>query len=317
MSPALGKHINLGNNGPAGNSLTWGKSSNELFVYAGKLLRLDLNSKKIEPISELGIVGRTNENSGLVLVGKIGGQWGYYKYDYSSAKVELLRSFTTTESTNFHIANNHMFFYTAPASPTPPPCTGYCWPLPLPGNPGSFYYIDNFTGIQTLLPGKTFHSFSKDGTKAILFDKGSKPIYIFDNITKQFTDSLSYQNLQVTTGLFYDDVLKAFEVTILDNVTIKNYKTGQVLHNYQSKINFLELERLSFDQTKLYYKGGILNGGSMVIAMFDMNTGVEQIIAEAPYLAGGGIPMDEFVISDDNKKMAFLHATGIYIKNIP
>jgi len=46
----------------------------------------------------------------------------------------------------------------------------------------------------------------------------------------------------------------------------------------------------------------------------DMATNTEKIIADLPFLPGGGLPFNSFVLSDDNKKMVTQSGNELYLK---
>ena len=109
-------------------------------------------------------------------------------------------------------------------------------------------------------------------------------------------------------------MLQSLEVDVLGNITIKNFNTGQVLRQHQTNNVGLDDFGVSADGTKLYYSGGILNGNSLKILSYDIATNTEKIIAELPFLPGGGLPFDYFVLSDDNKKMVMQSGNDLYLK---
>ena len=152
--------------------------------------------------------------------------------------------------------------------------------------------------------------FSTDGSRAILSGQQAGRMYVFDNNSRTIIDS-SDVNSTATFGLFFQSgVLQSFEVDGIGNITIKNFNTGQVLRQYQTNNVALDGFRVSADGTKIYYRGGVLNGNSLKILLYDIATNTEKIIADVPYLAGGGTPFDSFVLSDDNKKMITRKARG-------
>jgi hypothetical protein len=137
---------------------------------------------------------------------------------------------------------------------------------------------------------------------------------VFDNTSRTIIDSSDLYNTS-TFGLFFNSgVLQSFEVDVLSNITIKIFNTGQILRQYQTNNVGLDDFRVSADGTKLYYRGGISNGNSQKILLYDIATGTEKIIADLPFLPGGGRPFGYFVLSDDNKKMVTQSGTISILK---
>jgi len=319
MTAQLGKLIYLGNHGYSRTTPVWGKNSDELFINAStEILRIDIAAKKLEVVDNSGVVvtGKTHENSGVILFGKINNEHGYYVYNFSSKSLEKIITFPHDQGTIINIAGNNIFYYISPpGSPPPPPCNGYCWSLPGPFVPGTFYHLDKQTQQITDLKNKQFDLFSTDGSKAILSSMLENRIYVFDNNSRTIIDSSNVNFNASVFGLFYhDNVLQSFELDVLSNITIRNFTAGQILRQYQSNFIAVTAVRVSTDGTKLYYSGGILNGNSMKILMYDIEANTEVIIADIPFLAGGSQPLSYFVLSDDNKKMAVQYLNDLYLK---
>ncbi len=319
MTAQLGKLINIGIHGYSGATPVWGKNSDELFITASpEILRIDIAAKKLEVVDNSGLVvtGKTHENSGVILFGKINNEHGYYVYNFSSNSPEKIITVPYNQGTIINIAGNNIFYYISPpGSPPSPPCNGYCWSLPGPYVPGTFYHLDKQAQQITDLKDKQFSLFSTDGSKAILSSMLESRIYVFDNNSRTIIDSSNVNFNASVSGLFYhNNVLQSFERDVLGNITIKNFTTGQILRQYQSNFIAITAFRASTDGTKLYYSGGILNGNSMNILMYDIEANTEEIIADIPFLAGGSQPLGYFVLSDDNKKMAVQYLNDLYLK---
>ena len=315
MTSQLGKLISLGNHGYSRETPVFGKNSDELFITAStEILRIDIAAGKLEVIENSGglATGKTNENSGVIFLGKINNEFGYHVYDFSSNSTEKIITVPTNLGTLINIAGNNIFYYSSPGSPPSPPCNGYCWPLPGPVTPGTFYHLDKQTQQITDLKNKQFGLFSTDGSKTILSSTLESRMYVFDNNSRTIIDS---SNVNITASPFYhDNVLKSFERDVLGNITIKNFTTGQVLRQYQSDFIAISAPRVSKDGTKLYYSGGMLNGNSMNILIYDIEANTEETVADIPFLSGGGQPIGYFVLSDDNKKMAVQYLNDLYLK---
>ena len=317
MTAQLGKRINLGSHGFSRETPFWGKNSDELFITAStEILRVDIAAKKLEVVENTGglITGKTHENSGVIFLGKINNEFGYHVYNFSSNTTEKIISVSSNEGTLINIAGNNIFYYSTPGSPPSSPCNGFCWPIPGPAVPGTFYHLDKQTKQITDLKNKQFRLFSTDGSQAILSSMLESRMYVFDNNSKTIIDS-SDLNFTSEFGLFYhDNVLKSFERDVLGNITIKNYPTGQVFRQYPSNFIVLSPFRVSADGTKLYYGGGILNGNSMNIIIYDIEANTEEVIADIPFGLGGTQQVGYFVLSDDNKKMAVQYLNDLYLK---
>ena len=314
MSAQLGKLIYLGHHGYSRSTPFWGRNSDELFLTAStEILRIDFAAKKVEVVENSGslVTGKTNENSGIIFLGKINNQRGYYVYNFSSNSTEKIIEVPDNQGSRLNIAGNNIFYYLSPVSIPRPPCNDYCWPIPGPGLPGTFYHLDKQTQQKTELKNKQFMLFSPDGSRAFLSSPWEGRMYVFDNTSRTIIDSLALTG----DGLFYHSgVLQSFEVDVLGKITIKNLNTGQILQQYQTNMVGLDGFRVSADGTKLYYSGGILNGNSMKLLLYDMATNTEKTIADLPFLPGGGMPFDSFVLSDDNKKMVIQAVGGLYLK---
>ncbi len=317
MSAQLGKLIYLGDHGYSRSTPFWGRNSDELFITAAtEILRIDIAAKKVEVVENSGglVSGKTNENSGIIFLGKINNQLGYYVFNFSSNSTEKIIAVPNNQGTVINIAGNNIFYYLSPVSIPNPPCNGFCVPFPGPFVPATFYHLDKQTQQITDIKNKQFMLFSTDGSRAILSSQLERRIYVFDNNSRTIIDS-SDLNSTFSFGLFFHSgVLQSFEVDVLSNITIKNFNTGQVLRQYQTNNVALDGLRVSADGTKLYYSGGVLNGNSLKILLYDIATNTEKIIADLPFLPGGGSPLNSFVLSDDNKKMVTQSGNDLYLK---
>jgi hypothetical protein len=322
MSAQLGKLIYLGDHGYSRSTPFWGRNSDELFITAStEILRIDIAAKKVEVVENSGglVTGKTNENSGVIFIGKINNQHGYYVFNFNSNSTEKIIEVPINQSAIINIAGNNIFYY---LSPVPrPPCNDYCWPIQEPFVPRTFYHLDKQTQQKTDLKNKRFMLFSTDGSRAILSSQRERRMYVFDNASRTIIDSLDL-NSTFNFGLyFHSGVLQSFEADVLGKITIKNLNIGQILQQYQTNMVALDNFRVSADGTKLYYSGGILNGNSRKILLYDIPTNTEKTIVDIPnlprsswYLPGGGSPFGSFVLSDDNKKMVLRYENDIYLK---
>lgn len=317
MSAQLGKLIYLSNHGFSRSTPFWGRNSDELFITAStEILRIDIAAKKIDVVeNSAGLVtGKTNENSGIIFLGKVNDQLGYYIFNFSNNSTEKIIEVPDNQGTAINIAGNNIFYYLSPVSIPAPPCNGYCWPVPGPFVPATFYHLDKQTQQKTMLENKQFMLFSTDGSRAILSSQLERRMYVFDNTSKTISDSSNLNSTSFLGLFFHNEVLQSFEVDVPGNITIKKFKTGEILRQYQTNNVALDGFRISADGTKLYYSGGALNGNSLKILLYDITTNTEKIIADIPFLPGGGLPFNSFVLSDDNTKMVTQSGNNIYIK---
>ncbi len=318
MSAQLGKLIYLGDHGYSRSTPFWGRNSDELFITAStEILRIDIAAKKVEVVENSGglVSGKTNENSGIIFLGKINNQLGYYVFSFSSNSSEKIIAVPNNQGTEIKIAGNNIFYSLYPVSIPNPPCNGFCFPFPGASVPATFYHLDKQTQQITDLKNKQFMLFSTDGSKAILASQLERRIYVFDNTSRAIVDSSDINNDAFSFGLFfYSGVLQSFEVDVLGYITIKNFNTGQVLRQYQANFASLEGLRVSADGTKLYHSVGFSNTNSQKIFLYDIATNTEKIIVDLPFLPGGVLPIDALVLSDDNKKMVTLSGNDLYLK---
>jgi hypothetical protein len=317
LSAQLGKRIYLGNDRFSRSTPVWGRNSDELFItVSGEILRIDLAAKKVDIVDKSGglVEGKTNENGGIIFRGKINNQGGYYVFNFSTNSTEKIISVSDNQGTLINISGNDIFFYSSLVSPPGPPCNGFCWPAPGPFVPATFYHLDKQTQQITNLENKRFLLFSMDGSQTILSSQSEQRLYVFDNSSRTIIDS---SDLAGISGLFFHvGVLRSFGLDVAGTITIKNFFTGQVLRQYQAGNVVVSGFRVSTDGTKLYYSGGSSNGNSLKILLYDITTNTEKTIAELPFLAGGGLPFESFVLSDDNKKMVAQSGNDLYIKVI-
>lgn len=317
MSAQLGKLIYLGENGYSRSLPVWGRNSDELFITASRgILRIDIPAKKVEVVENSGglVTGKTNENSGIIFIGNINTQHGYYVYNFSSNSTEKIIAVPYNQSTLINIANNNIFYSLSPVTIPSTPCNGYCWPIPGPFVPATFYHLDKQTQQITYLKNKQFKFFSTDGSIAILSSQLERRMYMFDNTSRTIIDSSDLNSTSSFGLFFYKGVLQSFEFDILGNITIKKFNTGQIIQQYHTDIITLNDLRVSADGTKLYYSGGILNGNSWKIFLYDIATNKEKIIADLPFQLGGALPFQSFVLSDDNTKMVTQSGNDLYLK---
>lgn len=320
LSDQLGKRVYLGKNRYVGSTPVWGRNSDELFINASsEILRVDMAASKIEVINNSGGVaaGKTNENSGVLFMANINNQPGYYLYKFHTNSIEKIKEVPTNQGSLLHISGNNAFYYLAAATIPNPPCNGYCWPIPGPFVPATFYHIDLQTQQTTDLRNKQFMLFSPDGSSTILSSQLERRMYLFDNNSRNITDSSDLTSNAFFFGLFFHNgLLHSFEIDVHRNIIIKNFYSGQVTRQYQSNLLFDGL-KVSGDGTKLYYIGGVFNENSQKLGIYDIIANTEKIIAELPYLPGGGRPFDNAVLSDDNTKVVIQAGNDLYLKILP
>jgi hypothetical protein len=309
--------ISHGSHGYNRSTPFWGRNSDDVFLTAStEILQVDLAVESIKVINNAGslITGKTNENSGIIFMGQVNNELGYHLFDFSSRSIEKIMSIQVNQGIIMHISGNNIFYNLFPNSAPNPPCTGYCTPFPGPYILGTFYHLDKQTQQITNLENKKFKLFSPDGSTAILSHQIENRIYVFDYASKTILDSTNL-DYAPSYGLFFrNGELHSFDVDVFNNLTIKKLTTGQILQTYKSEHIALEGFQTSKDGTKIYYSGGMLNGNSLKILLYDIATNTEKVIADVPFLPGGGSPFSYFVLSDDNKKMLVQSENDLYVK---
>lgn len=317
MSAELGKLIDLRDHGYS-KFIVWGRNSDELFISAStEILRMDFATNKVEVIENRGglAIGKTNENSGMIILGTVNNQSGYHIFNFNSNSSEKIVSVPNNQGTLINIAGNNIFYYITPVSQPIPPCDGFCWPAPGPFVPATFYHLDKQTQQIIDLKNKRFEIFSEDGSKAILSSQIERRMFVFDNNTRTIVDSADINSTNSKFGLFFQsEVLHSYDVDILGNITIKNFNTDQILRQFSTNKIISSNIQISADGTKLYYSGGVLNTNSYMILLYDIATNTEKIIVDLPFLEGGATPIDFFLLSDDNKKMVIKSGNDLYLK---
>lgn len=320
LSAQLGKLINFPDTRYFRRPAFWGINSDELFIkVSANLLRIDFASRKIEEIevSDGTFTGKTNENSGIIFKGKIKYQYGFYVFNFNSKSIEKIISVPEKQITAINIAGNNIFFYQSVSPFSYLPCNGsYCWTMPGTFVPSIFYHLDMQTQQKTDLDNKQFILFSPDGSKAVLSGHIERRIYLYDIASRTIIDSADVNNDYASSfGLFFHEgVLHSFESDVHRNITIKNANSGQVIRQYQTNIFVFSDIRVSTDGTILYFSGG--SNGTHKIMLYNISTNTQKIIADLPYLQGGSLPFEDFVLSDDNKKMVIEAGGNLYLKEL-
>lgn len=321
LSPHLGKLIYLSDYGLGSGTPFWGRNSDEIFItVSDKILKVDLANEKVAALETQGgaIIGKTNENSGLIILGRINTDICYYTVSLHNNNIEKIISVPLNQGSRINIAANNIFYYQSPISTPLPPCNGYCWGIPGPFVAATFYHLDKQTQEITPLRDKYFLLFSTDGSKSILGSRLQQRMYVFDNTSRTITDSALYNTFYSRVyGLFYyNGVLHSYETDVFGKITIKDFFTSQVLQQYETnKVGFEDI-KVSRDGTKLYYTAGFINGGKLQIQLYDLGTNSEKLIAELAFLPGGARPFDYFILSDDNKKIAIKAGADLYVKAV-
>lgn len=313
MSTQLGKQIKLGDHG-YGRSILWGRNSNELFITAStEILRMDFAANKLEVIESRGglVTGKTNENSGIVFLN----QSGYNLFNFSTNSIENIMPTPSNQGSLLNISGNNIFYALFPVSKPPTPCSGYCWPAPGPFVPATFYHIDKQTQKITDLKNKRFLVFSQDGSKTILSSQIESRMFVFDNVGRTIIDSADVKSTNSQFGLFFQKgVLQSYDVDILGNITVKNFNTDGIIKQFFTNLILFDEIKVSADGTKLYYSGGVLNGNSMKILLYDIATNIQTVLVDIPFLDGVATPVDFFLLSDDNRKLVTRSGNDLYVK---
>jgi hypothetical protein len=331
MSPQLGKKINLSKYGNIPKNQCWGRNADELFVSTGSngTLRLQFSINTIQTLEGSGglIVGRTNENSAVIIATSINGANGIYTYSYSNGMLEKILSIPMQTGIRINIAENHMLYYSALFGPPTNPCTSP-WDFWCSNSPSvissSFVYIEKTSRQAVALEKKSFECFSKDSRYTLLSDRtNSLKYYIFNNQLKSLTDSidLSQQNPYSSfKTFFYDDVIKIADVETgtgnNDKIVIRNASTGQVIDSYISTAKFVGIVNWSADGTKLFYTGGTgLNSNTSMINVYDLITKQEKTVGTYS-LGATPVYISDLQLSPDNKRIVLRYFNDLYVKDI-
>ncbi|RIW12559.1 hypothetical protein D0X99_18785 [Algoriphagus lacus] len=313
LSNKLGKLIDLGDYG-YGRFVVWGRNSDELFITASsEILRIDISSNKVYVLdTKVGsITSKTNENSGIVFIN----QSGYNLFNFSTNSIENLISTPSNQGSLLNISGNNIFYTLFPVSKPATPCSGFCWPAPGPFVPATFYHIDKQTQKITDLKNKRFLVFSQDGSKTILSSQIESRMFVFDNVGRTIIDSADVKSTNPKFGLFFQrGVLQSYDVDILGKITIKNFKTDEIIKQFSTNMILSDEIKVSADGTKLYYSGGVLNGNSMKILLYDIATNTQTELVDIPFLDGVATPVDFFLLSDDNRKLVTRSGNDLYVK---
>ena len=329
LSSKLGKRIQLSEYGLS-RSYYWGRNANELFITAEtKLLRLDLTAQKIKVLESSGglFTGKTNENSGIIFVGTLNGKRGYYEYRFNADTISGLVPLSINSASNLYTGGNTLFFYTGTIISSNP-CPNlepwdFCWQPSSGITSLNLYHIDKLTKQFTLLPYKTFKQFTNDGSKSIFMDNTNitnLPVNVFDNTTKQFTDSFTV-NTQYSNASFiktyYDNEFRSYYIS--DNprnqVIVVNARTNQETDRHTLNVASVQLQSLNPATGIIVYVGTpAANFNSRILGIYDMRTRQDKTIStltiEEALLLGDLIP------SDDNRKLLIRYLNDLYIKEI-
>ena len=175
----------------------------------------------------------------------------------------------------------------------------------------------------TLLPYKTFKQFTNDGSKSIFMDNTNitnLPVNVFDNTTKQFTDSFTV-NTQYSNASFiktyYDNEFRSYYIS--DNprnqVIVVNARTNQETDRHTLNVASVQLQSLNPATGIIVYVGTpAANFNSRILGIYDMRTRQDKTIStltiEEALLLGDLMP------SDDNRKLLIRYLNDLYIKEI-
>ena len=329
LSSKLGKRIQLSEYGLS-RSYYWGRNANELFITAEtKLLRLDLTAQKIKVLESSGglFTGKTNENSGIIFVGTLNGKRGYYEYHFNTDTIAGLVPLSLNSASNLYVGGNTLLFYNG-TTISSNPCNNldpwdYCW-QPASGSTSlTLYHIDKLTKQFTLLPYKTFKQFSNDGSKSIFMDNANitnLPVYLFDNTTKQFTDSFTvntqYSNAWFITT-YYDNEFRSYYIN--DNprnqVIVVNARTNQETDRHTLNVVSFQLSNLNPATGTVVYVGTpAANSNSRILGIYDMRTRQDRTISTLT--TEEALLLSDLIPSDDNRKLLIRYLNDLYIKEI-
>ena len=329
LSSKLGKRIQLGEYGLS-RSYYWGRNANELFISAEtKLLRLDLTAQKIKVLESSGGVftGKTNENSGIIFIGTLNGKRGYYEYSFNTDTITGLVPLSLNSASNLYVGGNTLIFYNG-TTISSNPCPNrepwdYCWQPSSGISSSTLYHIDKLTKQFTLLPYKTFKQFTNDGSKSIFIDNiniTNLPVYVFDNTTKQFTDSFTvitqYANAFFST-MYYDNEFRGYYIN--DNprnqVIVVNARTNQETDRHTLNVVSFQKTNLNPATGTIVYVGTpAANSNSRILGIYDMRSRQDRTISTLT--TEEALLLGDLILSDDNKKLLIRYLNDLYIKEI-
>jgi hypothetical protein len=328
LSSKLGKRIQLGKYGLP-YSYYWGRNANELFISAeSKLLQLDLTAQKIKVLESSGGVftGKTNENSGIIFIGTINGKRGYYEYRFNTDTISGLVPLSINSSSNLYAGGNTLFLYIGTTISSNPCPNQEPWDFcfqPSSGGTSSLYHIDKLTKQFTLLPYKTFKQFYKDGSKSIFIDNvnvTNLPVYLFDNTTKQFTDSFTvntqYPNASFIT-VYYDNEFRSYYINdnARNQVIVVNARINQETDRHTLNVASLQFSNLNPATGTIVYVGTpAANSNSRVLGFYDMRTRQDRTLATLS--TDEALLLNGLILSDDNRKLLIRYLNDLYIKEI-
>ena len=328
LSSKLGKRIRLNEYGIA-RSYFWGRNSNELFITAEtKLLQLNLTTQDIKVLESSGglYTGKTNENNGIIFVGTLNGNMGYYEYTFSTDAISGLVPLSKTSASNLFIAGNTMIFYTGTSIPSSNPCANlnpwdFCWQPSSNISSFSLYHVDKLTRSLTLLPYKTFMQFSRDGSMTIFYDNvnvTNLPVYLFDNATRQFTDSFTISTQYSTASYiksYFDNVFKSYYINSGKEVVVVNARTNQEMDRYSLNVVSVQLIAI-YPSTEVFVYVGTpaANSNSRILGIYDMKSKQNRTIADLS--ADESALLSDLIPTDDNKKLLIRYLNDLYIKEI-
>ena len=329
LSSKLGKRIQLGEYGLS-RSYYWGRNANELFITAEtKLLRLDLTAQKVKVLESSGglFTGKTNENSGIIFIGTVNGNRGYYEYRFNTDNISGLVPLSINSSSNLYTGGNTLFLYIGTTISSNPCPNREPWDFcfqPSSGGTSSLYHIDKLTKQFTILPYKTFKQFSNDGSKSIFLNDianiANLPVYLFDNTTKQFTDSFTvntqYANASFITS-HYDNEFRSyyFNGNPRNQVIVVNARTNQELDRHT--LNVVSVQKHSLNPatgTIVYVGTPAANSNSRILGIYDMRSRQDRTISTLT--TEEALLLGDLILSDDNKKLLIRYLNDLYIKEI-
>lgn len=256
------------------------------------------------------MLGRNDDNSALILGGKINNALGYYEYAFSTRKIEKILSIEQDDGTIFNKSGSDIFFYTSKISP-PVQCDGYCWGGGYPGvgDPtAKFFYLDFVTKDVVSLPGKTFICFAKDGTKALLSSQFQGLFFIFDHHSKKIVDSFPVSSFYLGANtVYFDSEPTVITADISGEMFVRKLRTGEEIQKipatYQNESKYFNW---SGDGTKIYYL-------TTYLGIYDLATKEEKIIN---FPSSQGSYLEDAKLSPDNKRILVKYVNDYYFRGV-
>ena len=152
------------------------------------------------------------------------------------------------------------------------------------------------------------------------FNVTNLPVYVFDNTTKQFTDSFTvssqYSNAWFITT-YYDNEFRSYYTN--DNprnlVIVVNARTNQEIERHTLNVVSVQKQSLNPATGTIVYVGTpAANSNSRILGIYDMRTRQDRTISTLT--TEEALLLSDLIPSDDNRKLFIRYLNDLYIKEI-